>query len=289
MKKHLPTIILIIVFTAGLSLLLYPTVSDYINSLHQSRAIASYEEDLLNLPEADYSAYWKAAEEYNQRVFEDQDRLRVTAEEEADYVSQLNVLGNGIMGYIEINSIGVKLPIYHGTSDSVLQVGVGHLANTSLPVGGESTHSVLSGHRGLPSAKLFTDLDQLVVGDVFLLHILDQVLAYQVDNISIVEPTDVAVLDIVEGKDYCTLVTCTPYGINSHRLLVRGERIEYNEEVINTVTVTADAVKVDPSLVAPFVAAPILIGLFIWLILSTRTKKEQQTTEKEQQRESDEK
>lgn len=281
MKKHLPTIILIIVFVAGLSLLLYPTVSDYINSLHQSRAIASYEDDLLSLPEADYTANWKQAEEYNRRVFADEDRLRVTEEETADYESQLNILGNGIMGYIEINSIGVKLPIYHGTSEEVLQVGVGHLVNTSLPVGGESTHCVLSGHRGLPSAKLFTDLDQLVVGDVFVLHTLNQVLAYQVDNISIVEPTDIAVLDIIKGKDYCTLVTCTPYGINSHRLLVRGVRIDYNEEVISTVQVSADAVKVDPSMVAPFVATPILLGLFVWLILSTRKNTERQVPEKE--------
>ena len=274
LKKHLPTIILIVVFTVGLGLLLYPTVSDYINSLHQSRAISNYEDDLLSLPEADYSAIWQNAVEYNQRVYADTDRMRITEEEEADYLSQLNVLGNGIMGYIEISSINVKLPLYHGTSEEVLQVGVGHLANTSLPVGGENTHCVVSGHRGLPSAKLFTDLDQLVEGDVFLLHILDQVLAYQVESISIVEPTDMAVLDIVDGKDYCTLVTCTPYGINSHRLLVRGERIEYNEEVIRTIQITADAKKVDPTLVAPLVAVPILLGLLIWLLLSTKKKKD---------------
>lgn len=282
MKKYLPTIILIVVFFGGLGLLLYPSVSDYINTQHQSRAISSYEEDIASLPAADYSAYWKSAKEYNARVFADTDRFRVTEEEEADYLSQLDVLGNGIMGYIEISTINVKLPIYHGTSEEILQVGVGHLNNTSLPVGGESTHCVLSGHRGLPSAKLFTDLDQLMEGDVFLLHVLDQVLAYQVDNISIVEPTDVAVLDIIEGKDYCTLVTCTPYGINSHRLLVRGVRIEYTEEVItHTIQVTADAKKVDPTLVAPLVAVPILLGLLIWLLLSTRKKEGKKASKKD--------
>ena len=281
MKKHLPTIMLIVVFMVGLGLLLYPKVSDYINTLHQSRAIASYDESLASLPDADYSDIWESAHAYNARVFADEDRLLFTDEEEADYLSQLDVLGNGIMGYIEISSINVKLALYHGTSEEVLQVGVGHLSNTSLPVGGESTHCVLSGHRGLPSAKLFTDLDQLVVGDIFLLHVLDEVLAYQVDNISIVEPTDIAVLDITEGKDYCTLVTCTPYGINSHRLLIRGVRVDYTEEIINTIQITSDAKKIDPTLVAPAVAVPILIGLLIWLLLSTRKKKDRPEPEKE--------
>jgi len=280
MKKLLPTLVLITVFVVGLGLLLYPTVSDYINSIHQSRAIASYEEDLSALPQADYSEYWQKAHEYNQKLLLDEDRFRMTEEEAADYQSQLNLMGNGIMGYIEIGLIGVKLPIYHSTSEEVLQVGVGHLENTSLPVGGESTHTVLSGHRGLPSAKLFTDLDQMAVGDVFLLHVLDQVLAYQVDDISIVEPTDMDVLAITEGKDYCTLVTCTPYGINSHRLLVRGTRIEYNEEVaVKTIQITADATKLDPAIVAPFVAIPILLALFVWLLVSTSKKKHRQALE----------
>lgn len=273
MKEHLSVIILISIFLIGFSLLLYPTVSDYINSQHQSRAIASYEEGLSRLTVEDYSNYRQAANEYNKRLSAHSDQFIITDKEKAEYDSILDPAGNGIMGYVEIGSIGVKLPIYHGTDDNVLQVGVGHIEGSSLPVGGESTHCVLSGHRGLPSSRLFTDLDQLSVGDVFLLHTLDLVLAYRVDQAIIVEPADTEALDIVDGKDYCTLVTCTPYGINSHRLLVRGVRVAYDEKTLQMMQVTADATKIEPVLVAPAFAVPMLTALFIWLIISTGRKK----------------
>lgn len=268
MKKHLPTIILILVFCTGLSLLLYPTVSDYWNSLHQSRAIVNYMETVADLDNDSYEALWAAAREYNADLAETGVRWTLTDAELAEYERQLNVTGSGVMGYIEIPSIDCSLPIYHGTSESVLQTAVGHLEGTSLPVGGESTHCVVSGHRGLPSAKLFTDLDKLVVGDTFLLRVLDETLTYAVDRILIVEPEDLSALTIEEGKDYCTLVTCTPYGVNTHRLLVRGHRIDNVEA--SGVRVTADAVEMDRVLVASLVAAPILALLLIWLLVRTR-------------------
>lgn len=273
MKKRLFSIILIAVFLIGFSLLAYPTVSNYINSLHQSRAIAGYEEGISELDTEDFSAYRQAADAYNQKLADDPNRFNFTDGEKAEYQNLLDPLGNGIMGYIEIRSIDVELPIYHGSDDDVLEVGAGHLEGTSLPVGGESTHCALSGHRGLPSAKLFTDLDQMQIGDIFLIHVLDQVLAYQVDKISIVEPGDTKELAIVDGMDYCTLVTCTPYGVNTQRLLVRGVRVDYSEAMSGSSQVTADAVKVDPTLVAPVLAIPVLLALLIWLLVSTHAKK----------------
>ena len=273
MKKRLSTIILAAVFLTGLALLLYPTVSDAVNARHQSSAIAKYEENVSSLAETDYSDYRAAAYAYNEGLAADSDCLVMTDADKAEYNSLLDPTGNGIMGYLEISAIGVKLPIYHGTDDTVLQVGIGHLEGTSLPVGGRSTHSVLSGHRGLPSAKLLTDLDRLTEGDIFLLHILDEVLAYQVDQISIVEPTDCENLKIVDGMDYCTLVTCTPYGVNSHRLLVRGVRVAYDEKAAQVMNVMADATELDTTLVASVLAVPILIVLFIWLLTSTGKKR----------------
>ena len=196
----------------------------------------------------------------------------MTEEEYAEYARLLLVGNQQVMGYIEIPEIGVELPIYHGTDEAVLQVAIGHLEWTSLPTGGESTHCVVSGHRGLPSARLFTDLDMRAVGDSFMLHVLDETLTYEVDQIRIVEPQEVDELLIQEGKDLCTLVTCTPYGINSHRLLVRGHRVE-NQAQAQTVRVTADAVIVEKLVVAPFVLAPILLVMFIWLLVSTRKRK----------------
>lgn len=271
MKKHLSTILLVIVLIVGLSLLLYPSLSDYWNSFHQSRAIASYAESVAEIDNDIYQDIWQAAEDYNETLPEKEDTFLLTEEETADYESQLNVGGNGVMGYIEIPSINVTLPIYHGTDEAVLQIAVGHLEWTSLPVGGGSSHCVVSGHRGLPSAKLFTDLDQLVEGDVFMLRVLDEVLTYQVDQILIVEPQETEALMIEEGKDLCTLVTCTPYGINSHRLLVRGTRIETEEEA-RAVRVTADAVQIEPVIVAPLLAAPLLLILFIGVMLPRRRK-----------------
>ena len=272
MKNKLINIFLILALVAGLSLLLYPTVSDYWNSLHASQAVASYDQAVKSMDEGKYDELLQRAGQYNRDLFLRGTLFALTDEEREDYNSQLDIDGSGVMGYIEIPTIKVSLPIYHGTSDDVLQVAVGHLQWSSLPVGGESTHCVLSGHRGLPSAKLFTNLDKLREGDTFLLRVLDEILTYEVDQILIVEPQDTAALEIVEGQDYCTLVTCTPYGINTHRLLVRGHRIDNIEEV-KTVRVTADAVQIEPMLVAPVVAIPMLLILLILLLLPRRRKK----------------
>ncbi len=265
MKKHLSTVLLLLVLLAGVALLLYPTASDYWNSFHQSRAIAGYAESVSGLNAVDYEYIWRSARDYNARLLERANPFRVLEEDEADYNGELNVGNNGIMGYIEIPGIEVSLPIYHGTSDGVLQVAVGHLQGSSLPVGGPSTHCVLSGHRGLPSAKLFTNLDQLAEGDIFMLRILNETLTYEVDQIHIVLPDEMGDLVVQEGQDHCTLVTCTPYGINTHRLLVRGKRIE-TPEAASSARITADAVRIDPILVAPVAAAPMLLALFIWAI-----------------------
>jgi len=271
-KDNYITLLLFLILLAGLSLLLYPSVSDYWNSLHQTRAIATYAEEVANLNQDQYDEIWAAAESYNASLTDRVNAYQLSDAQKEEYQQLLNVSGLGVMGYIEIPEIDVSLPICHGTEDSVLQVAVGHLEWTSLPVGGESTHCVLSGHRGLPSAKLFTNLDKLREGDIFLLRVLDEILTYEVDQILIVEPQDTAALEIAEGEDYCTLVTCTPYGINTHRLLVRGHRIDNIEEG-KTVRVTGDAVQLEPLLVAPVVAIPMLLILLILLLLPRRRKK----------------
>ncbi|MGN8889766.1 class C sortase [Dysosmobacter sp. HCP28S3_G4] len=283
MKKkssNFTTILLVLILLAGLSLLLYPSVSDYWNSLHQSRAIATYAEEVANLDEDQYAEIWDAAAEYNASLLERTNSYLLSDVQKETYQQLLNVSGTGVMGYIEIPVIQCSLPLYHGTDEGVLQIAVGHLDWTSLPVGGESTHCVLSGHRGLPSAKLFTNLDKLVVGDVFMLRVLDEVLTYEVDQILIVEPHETSELQIVKGQDYCTLVTCTPYGINSHRLLVRGHRIENLAEA-KTVHVTADAMQIEPMIVAPIVAIPILLVLLILLLLPKPKKKPGGNTDEE--------
>ena len=276
MKKkkanHLMTIVLVLVLLAGLSLLLYPSVSDYWNSFHQSRAIASYAEEVAQIDGDTYGRLWAEARAYNETLPGKASRYILNEEEQAEYESLLDISGTGIMGYIEIPTISCSLPIYHGTDEGVLQIAIGHIEGTSLPVGGEGTHCVLSGHRGLPSARLFTDLDQLVVGDSFIIRVLDETLTYEVDQIRIVLPEELSDLEIEEGKDYCTLVTCTPYGVNTHRLLVRGHRIENAEEAV-TVRVTADAMQIEPLLVAPVVAVPILLLLLILLLLPKRQRK----------------
>lgn len=250
----------------GLSLLLYPAFSDYWNSFTQSRAIVTYAEQVSNLDDGQYEHIWNDAYAYNASLTERFNMFLLSEEQRAEYNRLLDVAGNGIMGYINIPKINCQLPIYHGTAESVLSVAIGHLDWTSLPVGGESSHCVVSGHRGLPSAKLFTDLDKMDIGDIFTMNILDETLTYEVDQIKIVEPHETDDLLIVEGQDYCTLVTCTPYGINSHRLLVRGVRIDNLEEV-KVRRITADAVQIEPILVAPLVAAPILLVLLIILLL----------------------
>lgn len=272
MKNRLSTILLFLIFFIGLSLLLYPSVSDYWNSLHQSRAITAYAEQVARLDDGRYAALWNDALRYNEALPRKADRYTMSDEERAEYESLLNVSGNGIIGSIEIPLIGCSLPIYHGTNEAILQTAVGHMEGSSLPVGGAGCHSVLSGHRGLPSARLFTDLDRLTVGDIFLLRILDETLTYEVDQILIVEPHKLDALEIDPEQDYCTLVTCTPYGINSHRLLVRGHRVE-NQEEAKTVRVTADAMQMEPVIVAPLVAAPMLLILLLMLLISTRRKK----------------
>ena len=272
MRKHTSTMILILILVVGLSLMLYPSFSNWWNEAHQSRAIAAYSQEVSKLDENRYDELWQQAWEYNRSLVGRENAYFLDDSQKAEYERLLDVSGMGIMGYIEIPSLKVSLPIYHGTEESVLQVAVGHLEWTSLPVGGESTHCVLSGHRGLPSAKLFTDLDRLVVGDRFRLGVLDQVLTYEVDQILIVEPQDTEALLIEEGKDLCTLVTCTPYGINTHRLLVRGHRVETEKDAKN-VRVTSDAIQIEPYLVAPVVAAPILLVLLLGLLIPRRRNK----------------
>lgn len=271
-KGNFITPLLIMILLAGLSLLLYPAASNYWNSFHQTRAIAVYWEEVANMDTETYDRLWQEANAYNASLLTRSNAYLLSGEQKAEYARLLDVSGQGIMGYIEIPEINVSLPIYHGTEDSVLQVAVGHLDWTSLPVGGESSHCVLSGHRGLPSAKLFTNLDKLQEGDTFALRVLDEILTYEVDQILIVEPQDTDALEIEEGKDYCTLVTCTPYGINTHRLLVRGHRMD-NVEAAKTVRVTADATRIEPMLVAPIVAIPILSALLISLLLPRQTQK----------------
>ena len=271
MKKNRSTIILILIFLVGLSVMLYPTVSDYINQKNQSRAVASYSEEVENLSDVDYQAYFDAADDYNRRLAETPDAF-YRPEQVSGYTDTLDVSGTGIMGYITIPKIGVELPVYHGTSDGVLQVAAGHLEGSSLPVGGAGTHAVISAHRGLPSAKLFTNLDELEVGDTFTITVLDRVLTYEVDQISIVLPTETDLLQPVEGKDYVTLMTCTPYGINTHRLLVRGKRIE-NAENQKHIRVTADALRIEPIIVAPALAVPMLLVVLVVMLAVPHLRK----------------
>ena len=274
MKNKLINIFLILALVAGLSLLLYPTVSDYWNSLHPSQAVASYDQAVKSMDEGKYDELLQRAGQYNRDLFLRGTLFALTDEEREDYNSQLDIDGSGVMGYIEIPTIKVSLPIYHGTSDDVLQVAVGHLEWSSLPVGGESTHCVLSGHRGLPSAKLFTNLDQLTEGDLFVIRTLDEVLTYEVDRILIVLPSELQALAAEEGKDLCTLVTCTPYGVNSHRMLVRGHRVDNQSEAVR---LTADAIRIDPLLVAPIAAIPLLLALLLLLAAAPKKKSRDDT------------
>lgn len=270
MKRKLSTMLLILVFFAGLSLLLYPSLSDYWNSFHASQAVATYSEEVRNLNADKYDRLIREAREYNAALPGRYKAFFLSESDRSTYNALLDVNGTGVMGYIEIPTIQISLPIYHGTEDEVLQIAVGHLDWSSLPVGGEGTHCVLSGHRGLPSAKLFTNLDKLVAGDKFVIRVLDEVMTYEVDQILIVEPNDLSALAIEKGKDLCTLVTCTPYGVNSHRLLVRGHRVENESEEIR---VTSDAMEIDPLIVAPVVALPMLLALLFILLVSGKKKK----------------
>jgi len=271
MKKNITNILLFVILFVGLSVLLYPMVADYVNSKSQSRAIAQYVESLSKKDPNQYAAEMAEAQAYNESLLGKATRFAPTEEELEAYHHYLGA-DNTPIGYLEIPAIKVDLPMYLGTEESVLQVGIGVMPGSSLPIGGPSTHTVLTGHRGLPSSRLLTDLDQVDIGDTFTLFVLNEMLFYEVDQIRIVLPNEMDDLDIVEGEDYCTLVTCTPYGINTHRLLVRGTRIENAEEVV-VKRVTADAVQIQPILVAPMLAAPILLLLLIILILPKPKKK----------------
>ena len=271
MRKHLSTIILVLILILGVAILLYPTVSDYWNSFHQSRAIASYIDEIENIDPADYEAEWAKARAYNDKLTTLPNRFMMSEADYAEYEGLLNLTGSGIMGYIEVPKISCTLPIYHGTDEAVLQIAVGHIEGSSLPIGEPGTHAVLSGHRGLPSAKLFTDLDQMEDGDLFVIRVLDRIMTYEVDQILIVLPEEMDSLAIDPEADLCTLVTCTPYGVNSHRLLVRGHRTE-NQEMETIIRVVSDATQIQPTLVAPVLAAPMLLLLLLWMMISTSRK-----------------
>ena len=264
------SILLAVILLIGLSLVLYPTFSNWYNQFHQTRAIANYTEFVDNIAIAERERMREEAQQYNEDLWSMANRYAPSEEEHQRYLELLDVTGTGIMGYINIPSINVNIAIYHTATEEVLQTAVGHIEGTSLPVGGDGTHCVLSGHRGLPSAKLFTDLDQLGEGDVFMLSVLGETLTYEIDQIRIVLPTEVDNLTMERGHDYVTLVTCTPYGINSHRMLVRAHRIENAETEIN---VKADAVLFDAMKVAPFLAAPVLFVLLMGIIMKPKRKK----------------
>lgn len=279
MKKNrgnpITTLFLVLMLLAGLSLLLYPTISNYWNSLHQSRAIAAYVEQVAQTDNETFDQLRGQARAYNRTLVGKAYRYDMTRQEREEYLGLLNVSGNGIIGYIEIPDIHCELPIYHGTDADALQIGVGHIEGSSLPVGGESTHCAISGHRGLPSAKLFSDLDKLTVGDRFILRVLDDTLTYEVDQIHTVLPGEMDELEIVEGEDYCTLVTCTPYGINTHRLLVRGYRVE-NSTDKEPARVATDETRTEPlgkiSILLPVLVFAILLMLLLVFLLPKRKK-----------------
>ncbi|MBE7005660.1 MAG: class C sortase [Ruminococcaceae bacterium] len=261
MRKRKSNIFLILILIVGLSLLLYPPVSNWWNSYRQSKVVSDYAENVSHLDNEEYQRILNDARAYNEAVAAyGGGAMTLSDEQRADYLRQLDVDGSGIMGYIDIQKIRCTLPIYHGTDDGVLQIAIGHIEGSSLPVGGESTHCVLSGHRGLPSARLFTDIDQLVEGDTFLIRTLDEVLTYEVDQIRIVLPREVGDLCVEPGKDLCTLVTCTPYGVNTHRLLVRGHRVDTKP---GTLAITAEAFQIRPVVVMPAIAIPLLLLLLI--------------------------
>lgn len=270
LKKNWTNILLFVIVLAGLCLLLYPSFSDWWNSMHQSRAIAAYVETVDAMSQEDIDKILAAAREYNERMWTKPNRWVLTDEEQAEYESMLDVSGNGIMGYINIPVIGVNLPIYHGTDEAVLQIAAGHLSGTSLPVGGPGTHAAVSGHRGLPSARLFTDLDQLKVGDVFTITVLNEVYTYQIEQIVTVLPEDISQMNLYQGEDLCTLQTCTPYGVNSHRLLLRGRR---TDNLDGTLMAASEAVRVPNYVVIPAVGIPILFLLLVVALIYFRRRK----------------
>lgn len=276
-KKHISTIIIALIFLAGLGSLLYPTVSNLWNRAHQSRAIATYTKQVEKLDDSQNKEMLKAARKYNKSLLKKSDHWKLSKKDKKKYESLLDVSGTGIMGYIEVPKIDCSLPIYHGTDEGALQIAIGHLEGSSLPVGGKSTHCVLSGHRGLPSARLFTDLDQMEEGDIFILNILGRKLAYEVDQIKVVLPEEMSDLEIEEGKDLCTLVTCTPYGINTHRLLVRGHRTKYVEKKVEEEQKKVQTKKTDIRLmIAGGTGVLILLIIIIVIVIKRRRKRRNQ-------------
>lgn len=279
MKRDKVGILLVLMLFIGVCVLLYPALSQYWNSKTQTHAVDNYQEILDSLQKEDYTKYFEEADHYN-IALRNLDVPLLEYSQLTEYNQILNVSGTGVMGYITIEKLGVELPLYHGTSDSVLNIACGHMEGTSLPIGGESTHSVLSAHRGLPHAKLFTDLDKMEVGDVFTITILDRIMTYQVDQIKVVNPNEIDEVHIIDGEDHCTLLTCTPYGINSHRLLVRGTRIENAAPILY---VTSNAFKIDSLVATPVVAAPILLVLLIVLMVKYRDKGSKPLISKEEE------
>lgn len=274
--SRLMTLLIVVVFVAGLSFLLYPTISNLWNQAHQSRAIATYTEQVEKLDDSSNKEMLKAARKYNKELLKKADHWKLSKKDKKKYESLLDVSGTGIMGYIEIPKIDCSLPVYHGTDEGALQIAIGHLEGSSLPVGGKSSHCVLSGHRGLPSARLFTDLDQMEEGDTFILNILGHKLAYEVDQIKVVLPEEMSDLEIQEGKDLCTLVTCTPYGINTHRLLVRGHRVKYVETKVQEQKEVSKS-KTDTRLViAGAVAGAVVLFIIIFAVRRRRKHRNQQ-------------
>ena len=276
-RKHISTIFIILIFLVGLGFISYPTVSNLWNQAHQSRAIATYSKQVEKLDDSENKKMLKAARKYNKSLLKKSDHWKLSKKDKKKYESLLDISGTGIMGYIEIPKIDCSLPIYHGTDEGALQIAIGHLEGSSLPVGGKSTHCVLSGHRGLPSARLFTDLDQMEEGDIFILNILGRKLAYEVDQIKVVLPEEMSDLEIEEGKDLCTLVTCTPYGINTHRLLVRGHRTEYVEKKVEEEQKEVQTKKTDIRLmIAGGAGILILIIIIIVIVIKRRRKRRNQ-------------
>ena len=276
-RKHISTIFIILIFLVGLGFISYPTVSNLWNQAHQSRAIATYSKQVEKLDDAENKKMLKAARKYNKSLLKKSDHWKLSKKDKKKYESLLDVSGTGIMGYIEVPKIDCSLPIYHGTDEGALQIAIGHLEGSSLPVGGKSTHCVLSGHRGLPSARLFTDLDQMEEGDIFILNILGRKLAYEVDQIKVVLPEEMSDLEIEEGKDLCTLVTCTPYGINTHRLLVRGHRTEYVEKKVAEEKKEVQTKKTDIRLmIAGGAGVLILLIIIIVIVIKRRRKRRNQ-------------
>lgn len=280
MKKKSSKIVIILIFLAGLSLLLYPLVANQWNNHRQKQLISNYESVISDKEAAgniDYAAEMKKAEAYNDALLPSilPDSFAVadaSTETDSSYEDSLNIAGDGMMGIVEIPKIAIKLPIYHGTGDEVLQKAAGHLEGSSLPIGGESTHAVISAHRGLPSASLFTDLDQLEIGDHFLIHVLDETLCYEVDQILVVDPEDTSALAVEDGEDLMTLLTCTPYGVNTQRLMVRGHRVPYEEQTVADEQTPLSGLSLHTNYLLWVIVGIVVTGVFI-LILFIREKK----------------